>query len=404
MEFAGTIALMIGVCCCTVSKAQYEDDNVRFTTVPLERADSLFRTLRDPVLLDVRSIEEYECRAPYTFAMVGRMKGAMNIPIDSFELRYTDLAPHKERDVVVYCWTSQRSRRVASALADSGFTRVFNLNGGLSQYWVEQTERLASLRERIEVDLPYTLITGMELCERLAKDPSVQLIDLRSDSAFRWLPGHEIDRDWGRLRSARNIPFDAIQARRPEIDLSKPIMLIDGRDREPEAARILVDMGATDVRVVFRGYSGLAGYGERHCPCREAIMEYGAPYREVADYDLRPTDLTTRFTHIIDVRSDEEYTNTHKQSWRNIGRMKGALHVPSGGISSSGAIAGLDRHAEVLVYAYSANKEAKAAAQSLCDLGFTKVHVLTRGLFGLRWTANNISGYGYLNDHVENVP
>ena len=395
---------MLAACVSMVAEAQYEDDNVRYSAVPLERADSLLRALKDPLVLDVRSIEEFECRPPYTFAMVGHLRGALNIPIDSFEVRYLELAPYKDRDVVVYCWTSQRSRRVAIALADSGFTRVFNVNGGLSQYWAEQSQRFEPIRRRIEVDLPYTLITGVELCERLANDPSVQLIDLRSDSAFRWMPGHEMDRDWGRLRSARNIPFEALEARRSEIDLAKPIILVDGGDREPEAARSLGKMGARDVSVVFRGYGGLAGYGEHHCPCLKAIMEYGAPYQEVADYDLGPSDLTTRFKHIIDVRSDEEYSNSHQQSWRNIGRMKGALHVPSGELSSSSVVAGLDRNAEILVFSFSANKEVMAAAQTLFDLGFTNVHVLTRGLFGLRWTANNISGYDYLNHHVENLP
>ncbi|MBF0170939.1 MAG: rhodanese-like domain-containing protein, partial [Nitrospinae bacterium] len=44
------------------------------------------------------------------------------------------LAPHREKTVVVYCRTQQRSGFAAGQLAQSGFTDVKVINGGILQW------------------------------------------------------------------------------------------------------------------------------------------------------------------------------------------------------------------------------------------------------------------------------
>jgi hypothetical protein len=49
-------------------------------------------------------------------------------------------------------------------------------------------------------------------------------------------------------------------------------------------------------------------------------------------------------------------------------------------------------------------REAHEAAVVLTKNGFTKVQVLAGGLFGIRWTANNVSGKATLTKLVTDVP
>ena len=56
---------------------------------------------------------------------IGRLKGAINVSIDSVEKHFNDLKAYKNKTILVYCSHSQRSRVVSKFLADSGFKKAF---------------------------------------------------------------------------------------------------------------------------------------------------------------------------------------------------------------------------------------------------------------------------------------
>jgi len=74
------------------------------------------------VLLDVRTPREFER---------GRIAGAVNIDIraDDFEDRIDRL--DRGRVILVYCRSGKRSARACDRLVEKGFTKVFNLEGGI---------------------------------------------------------------------------------------------------------------------------------------------------------------------------------------------------------------------------------------------------------------------------------
>ena len=71
------------------------------------------------VLLDVRTVEEYER---------GHLKGAINIPVD--DLRNQLDALPEEREIWVYCQAGIRGYVAQRILMQRGFSRVYNLSGG----------------------------------------------------------------------------------------------------------------------------------------------------------------------------------------------------------------------------------------------------------------------------------
>ena len=76
-----------------------------------------------PELLDVREPWEFE---------LARIEGSKLIPMGELAGRVSELDP--ARETVVICHHGNRSAYVARALQRAGFTKVFNLEGGVDAY------------------------------------------------------------------------------------------------------------------------------------------------------------------------------------------------------------------------------------------------------------------------------
>jgi phage shock protein E len=73
-----------------------------------------------PVILDVRSLEEYA---------EGHIPGAINIPYDQIAASLDALESFREREIVVYCRTGRRAGVAEEALGKAGFERIRDLEG-----------------------------------------------------------------------------------------------------------------------------------------------------------------------------------------------------------------------------------------------------------------------------------
>ncbi len=83
-----------------------------------------------PFLLDVRQPHEWDIVNLET-------DGAVMIPLAELRDRLEEIPT--DREIVVYCRTGARSASAAQMLADEGFSRVFNLVGGIHA-WVDEID------------------------------------------------------------------------------------------------------------------------------------------------------------------------------------------------------------------------------------------------------------------------
>jgi rhodanese-related sulfurtransferase len=83
----------------------------------------------ETILMDVRTAAEFNGTAEMNY---GRLKGAINIPIQELESRMDELKKYKNKDIIVYCSHSHRSPQVSYILGQNGFTHVTNMQGGMS--------------------------------------------------------------------------------------------------------------------------------------------------------------------------------------------------------------------------------------------------------------------------------
>lgn len=91
-----------------------------YTQITAEEAKSMMDGQEEYVLLDVRSEEEFA---------QGHILGAILIPDNEIAERAEEELPEKENTILVYCRSGRRSKLAAQALADLGYTNVYEFGG-----------------------------------------------------------------------------------------------------------------------------------------------------------------------------------------------------------------------------------------------------------------------------------
>lgn len=74
------------------------------------------------IFVDVRETKEMA---------TGVISGAYRVPLSNFDKNATQLDKFKEKPVIVYCRSGNRSIGAAGKLRKKGFTRVYSLTGGI---------------------------------------------------------------------------------------------------------------------------------------------------------------------------------------------------------------------------------------------------------------------------------
>ena len=78
--------------------------------------------LNDYILLDVRSRREYREK---------HLDGAINIPLSEVKINLEKHIRNKNKKILVYCQSGNRSRKAVQIAEELGYVEVYNLKGGL---------------------------------------------------------------------------------------------------------------------------------------------------------------------------------------------------------------------------------------------------------------------------------
>lgn len=386
-------------------KAQYKNDNVLYKTLDPAALYKTLQTTNNYILLDVRSSGEFEDTSQFTSLNLGHLKGAKNINVRELGQRLNEINAGKDKPVFVYCSHSQRSRRACKMLADSGFTNVININGGMtSLHYLGEVNKKYFLG-LYETKNKYSVISPKELCDEVSKAAgNIFLLDVRTDSLFKHIATEPNDNALGTIRGSVNIPFQNLKENLNKVPKNNAIILIDLHgDEAAKAATLLTEKGYKNVQVLIEGMDRWLNMANADVPCKSSLYETNEKFSIISAVDFGAISHKENIT-LLDVRTTDEFNNLHKDSWRNIGKLKNAINIPSAEIEKSLAKIPADKNKPIMVYSFGSGDESFSVAKYLSGNGFTKVTVLYGGVFNLRWTAANINGQAYLKDFVTNIP
>ena len=90
-----------------------------------EQADEILE-VEHPVVLDVRPEGMYD---------EGHLPGAINLPWDQIDKeRAAKIASETDAPIMVYCQTGMHSAIAGKKLSDMGYTKVYDMEGGLQNH------------------------------------------------------------------------------------------------------------------------------------------------------------------------------------------------------------------------------------------------------------------------------
>ena len=120
------LLLLLTGCGGTTSNASSESS---YQQISQEEAKEMMDT-QDVIILDVREQDEYDS---------GHIPGAVLLPVGTIdEETAAKVIPEKDSAVLVYCRSGNRSKTASSALAELGYTNIYEF-GGINT-WPYETE------------------------------------------------------------------------------------------------------------------------------------------------------------------------------------------------------------------------------------------------------------------------
>jgi len=119
MKKPGTFAFSVADIDGSITVINYRQASYREVT-SREAADLIKN--EGPLILDVRTPNEYTR---------GHLRDSVLIPVQELQNRYKELGNHKDREILIYCATGNRSTVASKILIDSGFKHIVKMRGGI---------------------------------------------------------------------------------------------------------------------------------------------------------------------------------------------------------------------------------------------------------------------------------
>ncbi|MBW2428915.1 MAG: rhodanese-like domain-containing protein [Deltaproteobacteria bacterium] len=119
MKTPGTFDFSLGDVVGKITVINYRQASYR--EVSSREAAELIKN-DQPFILYVRTPNEYKR---------GHLHDSVLIPVQELQSRQKELGAHKDREILIYCATGNRSTVASKILIDNGFKHIVNMHGGI---------------------------------------------------------------------------------------------------------------------------------------------------------------------------------------------------------------------------------------------------------------------------------
>lgn len=384
------------------SQTDFVHDNVLYKTIYPVDFKKFMSENPNAIIIDVRSPGEFSDTSRYANLNQGRIKAAINIPIDSVDKNMEFLKSNIDQPIVLYCSHSQRSRRVGKKLSENGFKSVYNLNAGLT--WINQANEKSfpGKEEMLTNNLPYKLLSVLEAYLLYKKNKELVVVDIRPSEQFNSSDSIEAN-NIGRLSNAINVV-----EKDGKIDLQllqeykdKDILIYDTYGQKSGlVSKFLIENGFQNVFNLSGGLNAVYTYSESDSKLRKSIIKSEPLYKLVGPKEAVEILTSSKIITILDVRPTEEFNNKAKANLKNVGRIKNSINLSPDIHSLTDAAIPDDKKSKIFVYGSDSN--AYKFCKLLSEKGYTNVYCLNNGIWSLVYSHTNIPGFESVDQLMEN--
>lgn len=113
--------VIILICLIFMVGCENVENTINYKTISSNEAYKIMNNNDDDVIIiDVRTISEYS---------LGHIKNAINVPLDTIEESFGEIVNDKNKTILVYCQSGNRSKTASEKLVKLGYTNVNNFGG-----------------------------------------------------------------------------------------------------------------------------------------------------------------------------------------------------------------------------------------------------------------------------------
>ncbi|MBO1436742.1 rhodanese-like domain-containing protein [Meiothermus sp. CFH 77666] len=176
-----------------------------------------------------------DVREPEEFAQV-RIEGALLIPLSEFAGRFSEIP--KDKPVVLYCRSGNRSAQAAGWLSAKGYSNLLNLDGGIMAWYQMGLPLDTQPLEATYHDTAFTELTPHQAQQWIQEGAYV--VDVREP--YEYAMGH--------VPGAVNIPLGRFVAESKNLPKDRKLVLVCASgNRSSQASEFLVGQGFDGAKV-----------------------------------------------------------------------------------------------------------------------------------------------------------
>jgi len=368
----------------SIAQLDFKYDDTAYKTIYAQDLCDFLHANPKTMLVDVRTKEEFlETTTPGNLN-IGRLKGAVNIPIDQIEKNPNFFKNNPDSPIIFYCSHSQRSRRVSKLLANKGHKNVINLNGGLTL--LTQTADFPCQKEMIVSALPYKNIGADEALRLIANTKGLMILDTRDFLQFEGKDTVQ-SQNIGRIKDAYSVPASRIQEYAEKLDTKKTYLIYDAYGNESNnAAKYLSSNGYANVYHLLGGLAAIIGKDRETLRTRKQLLTETPAYTILNGYEAINLLLSKKPVFVIDARPAAEFQNKAKEQLQNLGHVKNAVNISRSTLNAQKEELQKHKNETIVVY----GSDAASIAAELKKMGFENVNLVFVGLWEIVSATHNI--------------
>ncbi len=246
--------------------------NLPYKNLSFKETAALLQKEKDLLVIDIRPAYQFDSKDTTLSGNVGRIRNAKNIPYAEFNKHLRELLAYREKAVLVYGASGDGDpARAAAELMGNGFTKVYQLLGGINDFVASQ-ETLSF----IDMQTNYTRVNAPRTLKLLQTTKDLVIYDARpADEYNNKLAGMIAYRNLGHIKNAIHVEESAFQKQSFPQDKNTRV-LVYGREEAFKLAGLLTGKGYRNVYVLGNFYDFVAaGFNLENCQAaKEWIVDH----------------------------------------------------------------------------------------------------------------------------------